>query len=208
MLGRWISLLSFFDFCRLLIKLNNTCLRSWYLGYQKSGVRFRLYVAAKNKVIGTILTQETEEKEYIIAYLSRQLVNAETRYTFIEKLCLCLFYACTKVTYYLLSSSYVVACQIDVTKCMMYHVMSSRIGKWAYELIEYDLAYDSLKSMEGMVVADFIVEHQIDDSHELDTFYNAMTPWTLYFDGVDCKEGQYMGIVLVSQKGVTFDFSS
>jgi hypothetical protein len=38
-------------------------------------------------------------------------------------------------------------------------IMSGRIGKWDYALIEYDLAYESLKSMKGQVVADFIVEH-------------------------------------------------
>jgi len=32
---------------------------------------FRLYVAAEDKIIGAILTQETERKEYIITYLSR-----------------------------------------------------------------------------------------------------------------------------------------
>ena len=42
--------------------------------------------------------------------------------------------------------------------------MSGRIGKWAYALIEYDLAYEPLKSMNGQVVADFIVEHRIDDT--------------------------------------------
>jgi hypothetical protein len=28
-------------------------------------------------------------------------------------------------------------------------IMSGRIGKWAYALIEYDLAYEPLKSMRG-----------------------------------------------------------
>ena len=37
----------------------------------RRGVPFRLYVAAEDKVIGAILTQETEGKEYIITYLSR-----------------------------------------------------------------------------------------------------------------------------------------
>jgi hypothetical protein len=60
------------------------------------GVPFRLYIAAEDKVIGVVLTQETGGKEHVVTYLSRRLVDAETRYTFIEKLCLCLFYACTK----------------------------------------------------------------------------------------------------------------
>jgi hypothetical protein len=34
-------------------------------------VHFRLYVAAEDRVIGAILTQETNGKEYIITYISR-----------------------------------------------------------------------------------------------------------------------------------------
>ena len=71
----------------------------------RRGVPFRLFVAAEDKIIGVVLTQETKGKEYIIIYLSRRLVDAETRYTFIEKLCLYFYYACTKLRYYLLSST-------------------------------------------------------------------------------------------------------
>ena len=175
----------------------------------RSGIPFKLYIAAEDKVIGAVLTQETEGKEHVITYLSRRLVDAETRYTFIEKLCLCLFYACTKLRYYLLSNSCAVACQTDVIKYMLRNpIMSGRVGKWAYALIEYDLAYEPLKSMKSQIVVDFIVEHQIDDSFELDISYVTFTPWKLYFDGSVCNEGQGIGVVLVSPQGATFDFSS
>jgi hypothetical protein len=117
----------------------------------RAGVPFRLYIAAEDKVIGVVLTQETEGKEHVVTYLSRRLVDAETRYTFIEKLCLCLFYACTKCRCYLLSSHCTVSGQADVIKYMLHNpIMSGRIGKWAYALIEYDLAYapNSLMSDE------------------------------------------------------------
>src|SRR5688572_21897036 len=87
-------------------------------------------------------------------------------------------------------------------------IMSGRIGKWAYALIEYDLAYELLKSMRGQVIADFIVEHRINDTYKLDISYLTITPWTLYFDGSVCNEGQGIGIVLVSPSNVSFDFSS
>ena len=54
--------------------------------------------------------------------------------------------------------------------------MSGRIGKWAYVLLKYDLAYESLTSMEGQVVEDFIVEHHIDNSSKLDISYITITP--------------------------------
>jgi hypothetical protein len=154
------------------------------------GVPFTLYIAAEDKVIGPVLTQETGGKEHVVTYLSQRLVDAETRYTFIEKLCLCLFYACTKCRYYLMSSHCTVASQTDVIKYMLQNpIMSGRIGKWAYALIEYDLAHEPLKSMKGQVVADFIVKHQINDTHKLDISYLTVTPWTLYFDGSVCNEG-------------------
>jgi hypothetical protein len=57
----------------------------------KAGILFRLYIAAEDSVIGAVLTQVMDGKEENITYLSRRLIDAETRYLFIEKLCLCLF---------------------------------------------------------------------------------------------------------------------
>jgi hypothetical protein len=145
----------------------------------QAGVSFRLYIAGEVKVIGVVLTQETEGKEHVVTYLNQRLVDAEIRYAFIEKLCLCMFYACTKCMCYLLSSHCTFSSQADVIKYMLQNmIMSDRIGKWAYALIEYDLAYEPLKSMKGQVVADFIVEHQIDDTHKLAISYLTITPWT------------------------------
>jgi hypothetical protein len=72
----------------------------------------------------------------------------------------------------LLSSTCIVACQADVIKHMLQQpILSGRIRKWAYALIEYNLTYESLKSIKGQVVADFIIEHSIyqnnDESYNL-----------------------------------------
>ena len=73
----------------------------------------------EDKVIVVVLNQETEGKEYMITYVSRQLIDAEKMYIFIEKLCLSLYYACTKLRHYLLSSTRIVVCQTDVLKHML-----------------------------------------------------------------------------------------
>ena len=124
--------------------------------------------AAQERVIGAVLAQQDGGKECIIAYLSRRLLDAETRYVFIEKLCLSLYHACTRFRPYLLSSTCVVACQADVIKYMLQKpILSGRIGKWAYALIEYDLIYESLRAMRGQVIADFIVDHRIRDEEDI-----------------------------------------
>ena len=56
------------------------------------GKPFKLYVSADNHTIVSALMQEYEGKERVIFYLSRRLLDLETRYYPIEKLCLCLYW--------------------------------------------------------------------------------------------------------------------
>jgi hypothetical protein len=121
-----------------------------------AGIPFRLYIAVEEDMIGVVLTHVTEGKEHIITYLSWRLIDAETRYSFIEKLCLSLFYACFKLRHYLLASTCVVMSQANVIKYMLQQpILSGRIEKWAYALIEYDLAYEPLKSKKGQSCSGF-----------------------------------------------------
>jgi hypothetical protein len=173
-----------------------------------AGIPFRLYITVEDVVIGAILTQVTEDKEHIITYLSRRLIDVETRYYFIEKLCLSLFYACSKLRHYLLSSTCVVAYQADVIKHMLQQlILSGRIKKWAYALIEYDLTYESLKLVKGQVVADLIVEHSIDQNSDESCNLVSIHPWKLFFDGLACREGQGVRIILISPRGAIFEQS-
>jgi ribonuclease HI len=86
-------------------------------------------------------------------------------------------------------------------------ILSGRIGKWAYALIEYDLAYESLKSMKDQVVADFIVGHSIDQNNDELCNLVSIRPWKLFLDGSAYREGQGVGVVLVSPRGAIFEQS-
>jgi hypothetical protein len=111
----------------------------------------------------------------------------------------------------LLSSRCIVTCQADVIKHILQKlILSGRIGKWAYALVEYDLAYESLKSVKGQILADFIVEHQINYGHDLEVGYITCTPWKLYFDGSVCDDGREVGIgnVLISSSAAVFELSN
>jgi hypothetical protein len=75
----------------------------------KIGNPFKMYVATQEQVIGDVLLQEEDDKEFPVAYVSRHLLDAETRYVFVKKLCLSLYYACSKFRHYIISSSCIVA---------------------------------------------------------------------------------------------------
>jgi hypothetical protein len=138
--------------------------------------------------------------------VSQRLLDAKTRYVFVEKLCLSLYYSCSKFRHYILSSYFIVACQYDVIKHMLLKpILSGRIGEWAYAFVEYDLAYEPLRLMKGQVVTDFIVDHAIEVDHPISLI--QLSPWRLYFHGSVCAKGQGAGCVIVSPSGVDIDLS-
>jgi hypothetical protein len=99
-----------------------------------------------------------------------------------------------------------VVCQYDVIKDMLLKlILSGRMGKWSYALVEYDLAYEPLRSMKGQVVASFIIDHAIDMDHSVN--FVQLKLWGLYFDGSVCSKGQGVGCVVVSPSGVYIDLS-
>jgi hypothetical protein len=63
----------------------------------KAGNPFKMYIATQEWIIGVVLLQEEDGKEFLVAYVTRRLLDAETRYVFMEKLCLPLYYACSKL---------------------------------------------------------------------------------------------------------------
>jgi hypothetical protein len=50
----------------------------------KAGNLFKMYIATQEWVIGAVLLQEEDGKEFPMAYVSRRLLDAETRYVFME----------------------------------------------------------------------------------------------------------------------------
>jgi ribonuclease HI len=163
---------------------------------------FKLYVAADTQTIGSALIQEFEGKERVVAYLSRKLLDPETTYSAVEKLCLCVYYSCTKFRHYLLNAECVVYSKFDVIKHMLsMPILNGWIGKWILALSEFELKFESAKAIKGQIIADFITEHR-DPSVDL----LEITPWALFFDGSSCDKGGGVGILLISPRGEMFEF--
>jgi ribonuclease HI len=121
-------------------------------------------------------------------------------------MCLALYYACNKFRHYILSNACTVVCQHDVIKFMLHKpILSGRIRKWAYSLVEYDLSYEPLHAMKGQVVADFVVDHMIEVDSS--TCLVETIPWKLYFDGSVCSKGQGIGCCIVSTSGAQFNLA-
>jgi hypothetical protein len=111
--------------------------------------------------------------------------------------CLCIMHApsCTIVSQY------------DVIKFMLQKpILSSRLEKWAYDLVEYYFKYETLRARKGQVVADFIVDHNIELDH--DVCMGEGSTRKLFFDGSMCSSGQGVGCFIVFPNEVEHEKST
>ena len=153
---------------------------------------FKLYLSTNEHAIGSALIQEFEGKERVVYFVSRRLLDAETRYSLVQRLS-CLYFSCTKLRHYLLSTECVMVSKDDIIKYMLsLLILNGRIGKCILALSEFDLRYESAKAVKGQVMADFVVQHCEPELGVVD-----LVLCTLFFDGSSCGVGSGIGIVLV-----------
>ena len=127
-------------------------------------------------------------------------MDAETRYSKIEKLCLRLYFSCTKLRHYLLSNECIIVCKADVVKYILSApVLKGRLGKWMLALSEFDLRFESAEAVKARVLSDLIVEHGGQNEGRIEP-----VPWLLFFDGSICRHGCGIGIVIVSPPSKNF----
>jgi hypothetical protein len=80
---------------------------------------FYIYLSVGDTSIASVVIQVHDGKERVVLYLSRRMLDAETKYPEIEKLCLCLFFTCTKLRHILLSAETVITYKSNVIKHML-----------------------------------------------------------------------------------------
>jgi hypothetical protein len=130
-------------------------------------------------------------------YLSRRMLDTETRYHEIENLCLCLFFTCTKLQHILLFAEIIIIYKSDVIKHMLSApVLKGRLRKWMFALSEFDIRYQPTKLVKGQALADLIAERINTNVATL-----SVRAWAMYFHGSACEDGCGVGILLVSPRG-------
>ena len=165
----------------------------------------KLYIAASDNTIGSMLAQEGENGvERAIYYLSRVLNDAETRYYPSEKLCLCLYFSYITLKQYIKPVDVYVYSHFDIIKHMLSKpILHTRVGKWALAVTKYSLTYQSLKSVKDQTIVDFIVDHSV---VEESLNFVDVQPWKLYFDGSSHKNGNVVGILIISPENIPTKF--
>jgi hypothetical protein len=164
---------------------------------------FYIYLSVGDTYIASVVVQVYDGKEKVVFSLSRRMLDTETRYHEIEKLCLNLFFTCIKLRHILLSAEIIIICTSDIIKhILMAPVLKGRLGKWMFALSEFDIRYQPMKAVKGQALVDLITERINTNITTL-----SVCAWAMYFDGSTCEDGCGIGVLLVSPRGVTYSFS-
>ncbi|KAJ1392818.1 Ribonuclease H-like superfamily [Sesbania bispinosa] len=99
----------------------------------------RLYLAITKQTINGLITQDVDGEEKPVAYLSRVMKDAESRYSTQEKHCLGLVYAEQKYRHYFQGHTVHVMSKSEGIRYMLNNAfVTGRVSRWALLLGEYD----------------------------------------------------------------------
>ncbi|CAL9020082.1 unnamed protein product, partial [Prunus brigantina] len=169
----------------------------------KRGRPLKLYISASENSIRSLLAQDNDDKkEQVMYYLSRILTAIERKYSSIEKLCLALYFAATKLRHYMLPSTIHIIAKTDLIKYMLTRpIIRGRMGKWTLALAEFTFRYVPQLAVKGQALADFLAAHPCVEIEDMDYFpVNTLSlfPWRLYFDGSRTSNMGGAGIIIES----------
>ena len=117
-----------------------------------------MYLAVSDRAVSAILIKEELGEQRPVYYVSKAMVDAETRYLPLEKLILALVKAARKLMHYFQGHSIVVLTDYPLRSVLCSAEASGLVSKWALELGQYDIQFLPRTSIKGQVLANFVVE--------------------------------------------------
>ena len=106
--------------------------------------------------MSAVLVCKDEEKQPPVYYVSKALLDAETRYSQLEKLALALVTVSQKLRPYFQSHPITVLTSFPLKNILRKLALSGRLTKWVVELSEHHIDYQPQTNIKSQVLADFI----------------------------------------------------
>ena len=152
-----------------------------------------LDLAVSEYAISRALIREEEKVQWPVYYVSKRLIDAETKYPEMEKLALALVIASRKVRPYFHSHTVRVLTNYLLRQILQKSDTSGHLLKWAIELSQFDIEFVPRLAIKGQALADFITEFTTPEDKQPEeapiTLTTTLPKWKLYVDGSSNKGG-------------------
>ena len=139
-------------------------------------------------------------------YISKTLVDAETRYLPLEKLVLALVHATRKLPHYFQAHTVYVLNEYPLQSLLKRSDFTGRIAKWGTRQGSFDIRYRPQSSVKGQVLADFVAEFSPKNKREMVCQVESR-PWKVFVDHASSAMGAGARIVIITHEGIQFEYS-
>ena len=162
-----------------------------------------LYFLMFEHAVNAVLLRDQGVQQPIY-YVSKTLVDAETRYLPLDKLVLALVHARRKLPHYFQAHTVYVLTKYPLQSLLKRSDFTSRIAKWGTRLGSFHIRYRPRSSVKGQVLADFVAKFS--QMREMEVVCHIeVHPWKVFMDGASSAMGAGAGIVIITPKGIRLE---
>ncbi|WKA03224.1 hypothetical protein VitviT2T_021346 [Vitis vinifera] len=172
------------------------------------------YQRAATTIFHDIMHQDVKlddlGKERVIYYLSKRMLDYETRYVMIERFCLPLVWATQRLRHYMTKYSMHLISRLDPLRYLFDKpALIDRLMRWLVLLTKFDIHYATQKSIKWRIVANHLALLLVSDGRAIDDDFldedivvvTSLSDWRMYFDGAANHSRYRIGVLLISPHG-------
>ena len=170
-----------------------------------------LYLSVPDVALGCMLAQlDDSGRERAIYYLSKRMLEYETRYIMIERFFLALVWATQRLRHYMTEYSVQLVSRLDPLRYLFDRpVLTSRLMRWLILLTEFDIRYVTQNYIKESVLAYHLASLPVTDSRVINDDFpdeeiarvTIVSGRCMYFDGAANHSGYGIGVLLISPHG-------
>ncbi|XP_023871659.1 uncharacterized protein LOC111984266 [Quercus suber] len=165
-----------------------------------------MYLAVFEHAVSAILLKDQGGVQKPIYYISKTLVDAETRYLPLGKLALALVHA-RKLPHYFQAHTVYVLTEYPLQSLLKRSDFMGSIAKWGTRLGSFDIRYMPRNSVKGQVLVDFITKFTPCEGGQAIVCNAEAWPCKVFVDCMSNAMEAGVGIVIVSLEGVKVEHS-
>ncbi|RVW34699.1 Retrovirus-related Pol polyprotein from transposon 17.6 [Vitis vinifera] len=181
------------------------------LGTSYTRPSFTPILSVSDVALGYMLAQlDDSSKDRAIYYMSKRMLDYETRYVMIERYCLALVWATRRLRHYMIEFLVHLISRLDHLRYLFDRpALVGHLMRWLVLLTKFDIHYVTQKSIRGSIVTDHLASLPVSDGRAIDDDFpdedvaavTSLSGWRMYFDGAANHSGYGIGVLLISPHG-------
>ena len=171
----------------------------------ESGEDLYMYLSVSEHAVSAMLLKDQGVQQPIY-YISKTLVDAETRYLPLKKLVLALVHITRKLPHYFQAHTIYVLTEYPLQSLVKRSDFTGRIAKWGTRMGSFNIRYKPRSLVKGQVLVEFIAKFSSRQGIEI-VYPVKVIPWKVFVDGASNTLGAEAGIVVITPERIKLEHS-